>query len=68
MAIISETLKKKEKEAIDKRKKNAKKFALMSVSGFALSSVVYFFFDQNLGIFLSIFSSSIPSIVNLIDD
>ena len=68
MAIISETLKQKEEEKDKKRKDNAKKFAAISVVGFAVSSAVYFFFDQNLGIFLSIVSSSIPSIVNLVDD
>ena len=51
-----------------KRKKQAKKFALISSLGLALSVAVYYFIGPDLGIFLAVVSMGIPSIVNLVDD
>lgn len=75
MPIISQAQKEKEKEqkqaALDleiKRKRNAKKVAFLWGVSCAVSSLVFFLIDQNLGILLTIISSSVPAVINLVDD
>ena len=79
MPIVSTTQKQKEKnqaqeaeqkeiEKTRKRKKNAKKFACLSLLGFSLSVLVYQLVGSGPGLFLAIVSSTIPSITNLLDD
>ena len=56
------------KQLQNKRLENAKKIAKLSILGLTLSSLLFFFFDKEIGIFAGIIFSSIPSVVNLIDD
>tara|TARA_B100000131_G_scaffold277795_1_gene281865 strand:+ start:291 stop:482 length:192 start_codon:yes stop_codon:yes gene_type:complete len=52
----------------DIRKKNAKKAAMISISGLALASAVYYFHSPELGIFLGLFPIALSTILNLVDD
>ncbi len=61
MALMSESQDKK-------RKKNAKRVAVISGTGFSVSALFYIFGDPQLGIFLAVVFSAIPSLVNLVDD
>ena len=68
MPIISKSQDEKKKEREIKRKKNAKIVACLWGAGCVVSSLVFFLASADLGILLAVFSSSVPAVVNLVDD
>ena len=50
------------------RKSNARIFVTIATLGFIASLILYFLVSSDAGLFAAIISSTIPSVVNLIDD
>jgi hypothetical protein len=52
----------------EKRKKQAKSVAKVTLGGVALSIAVFFFGNQEVGLLCAVLSTALPSFVNLVDN